>query len=584
MRTLLFAIPIIINCFYSVAAQAKYEPIKTERVYLHTDRNIYIAGDNLFYTLYSGSRGSQMSKYAYLVLRNRSSMPITQVRMEIRNQTSFGNIYLPDTLHSDLYQLVCYTNNMRNEGQGSYFTKEIVIINRFDKKFELFDSTSNSVPATTSHSQYPVSNTGDGNLVIHLDKNEFNPREKVTFSLETKGITENPVTRLSVSVSEIVHGMPFEPSISSVFSKDLADREGQKQNSSIFHSEIKGSEIQGRIIPVQQSGNPSAINSKNVETNITTSTILVSTPDSIVNMQYATTDSAGSFRILLNPYYEGKELIIRLKENANAVIELDNKFNLIQPYTPSGQFRVPGIRSYLARCLSISGINRYYDIKAAAITEKKIESVTAIPSIYYKPYYSVIPSDYTPLPDFIEISRELLPAFKVRKNNNSYYLSITNSTNAGLFHIEPTIFLDGVPIDDVNQIINLDTKSIKHIETLPVIRYYGEMSFSGILAVFSKNLEINNIQFKTPYIRYQALSSQRWTKPEYYLPANIDKHIPDLRQVLLWDPEIILRNKEEQKVEFYTSDLKSSFLISIQGITSNGIPVTGSAVITVKSK
>lgn len=584
MKYVLFTFLILSKSFYSVTAQTKYEAVKPERVYLHTDRNIYIAGDNLFYTLYSKGSGSQMSKFAYLVLRNRNSMPITQVRMEIRNQTSFGNIWLPDTLHSDLYQLVCYTNYMRNEGEGSYFTKEIVIINRFDKKFELFDSTSNSIPATSSHIQYPVSNTGDGNLVIHLDKQEFNPREKVTFSLETKGIPENPVTRLSVSVSEIVSDMPFEPSISSVFSKNMSDREDQKQNNGIYHSEIKGSEIRGRIIPVQQSGNLSAINSKNVETDRTANTILVSTPDSIVNMQYATTDSAGSFRIILNPYYEGKELIIRLKENAHALIELDDKFKLIRPFTPSGQFRVPGIRAYLARFLNISDINRYYNINVAEITEQKIESVTTIPRIYYKPYYSVFPADYLPLPDFIEISRELLPAFKVRKNNNSYYLSITNTSDAGLFHIEPTIFLDGVPIDDVNQIINLDTKSIKHIETLPVIRYYGEMSFSGILAVFSKDLEINNIQFKTPYIRYQALSSQRCTKPEYYIPASINKHIPDLRQVLLWDPEIILRNKEKQQIIFYTSDLKSSFLINIQGIGSNGLPVNGSTIITVKSK
>jgi len=119
---------------------------------------------------------------------------------------------------------------------------------------------------------------------------------------------------------------------------------------------------------------------------------------------------------------------------------------------------------------------------------------------------------------------------------------------------------------------------------LPVIRYYGEMPLSGILAIFSKNLEINNIQFKTPTIRYRSLSNQNYTKPEFYKPTNLNKHIPDVRQLLLWDPEIVLLSKKKQQVECYTSDLQGNFRISIQGITSNGLPVTGSAIFKVKSK
>jgi hypothetical protein len=110
------------------------------------------------------------------------------------------------------------------------------------------------------------------------------------------------------------------------------------------------------------------------------------------------------------------------------------------------------------------------------------------------------------------------------------------------------------------------------------------MPLSGILAIFSNNLEINNIQFKTPTIRYQPLLSQSYIKPMHYIPKYVNKHIPDVRQVLLWEPEIILRNNEKQQIECYTSDLRGNYRISIQGITSNGLTVNGSAVITVKSK
>ncbi|MGC1390186.1 MAG: hypothetical protein WA816_04055, partial [Bacteroidales bacterium] len=138
-------------------------------------------------------------------------------------------------------------------------------------------------------------------------------------------------------------------------------------------------------------------------------------------------------------------------------------------------------------------------------------------------------------------------------------------------------------VDDINQIINLGTNEIKRIDLLPVIRYYGEMPLSGILAVFSKNLEINNIQFITPTIRYQAISSRSFPKPDRYVPDN-NNHVPDLRQVLLWDPEIKMNNKDKLQIECFTSDLRGQYLISVQGLTSSGLPVNGSAIITVKSK
>jgi hypothetical protein len=300
-------------------------------------------------------------------------------------------------------------------------------------------------------------------------------------------------------------------------------------------------------------------------------------------MQFTTADSSGLFRFLLNPYYEGKELIIRLKENAKAVLELDDKFKLTKPYIPSNLLTGPGIRSYLIRSLKISEVQRYYTEPTETNTREKTKHTLAIPRVYYNPYSRVFPADYLHLPDFVEISRELLPALKVRKLNDNYVSSYIDTQNKGVPNIEPIIFLDGVPIDDVNQIINLGTDEIRRIDLLPVIRYYGEMPLSGILAVFSKNLEINNIQFKTPTIRYMAISSQNYTKPIPFIPVN-NNHLPDLRQVLLWDPKIKMTNKEKLEIECYTSDLHGKYRISVQGLTSSGLPVNGSSIITVKSK
>jgi hypothetical protein len=585
MKTIIPSLLILFICTCPVKAQNKVYSEKSEKVWLQTDKNVYIAGKNIFFTMYLKGSTNQMSKYAYLILRDRYNFPVSRARMEIKNQTSFGNIFLPDTLHSDVYQLVCYTNYMRNEGENSYFTKEIIILNRFDRKLERFDSTVYINPSANSASIDSVNKAENENLFIRPDKKIYGIREKVNFSIDAGNIQDGSIIKVSVSVSEIVPGSQNEPSVSDCFrNTDKAKKAGESgQNQYKYEPEIKGTIIDGRIMPVRHSDSQPDFSKRDDKADTISYTVLVSAPDTIANMQYTTSDSSGSFRFLLNPYYEGKELIIRLKENARAVIDLDDKFKLFQPYVPSDFLNGPGIRSYLIRSLNISEVQRYYTEKAKTSTGKKIENSSAIPRVYYRPNSRVFPADYLPLPDFVEISRELLPALKVRKINDNYVSSYIDTQNKGFPGIEPIIFLDGVPINDVNQIINLGTNEIKRIDLLPVIRYYGEMPLPGILAVFSKNLEINNIQFTTPSIRYQVISGQNFTKPEHYVPVN-NNHIPDLRQVLLWDPEIKMHNKEKLQIECYTSDLHGMYRISVQGITSKGLPVNGSAIITVKSK
>jgi hypothetical protein len=473
---------------------------------------------------------------------------------------------------------------MRNEVEEVYFNKEIVIANRFDEQLNAFTEPFNSSSAVTSSDQTSGGTTGNENLLIHPDKEVYNPREKISFYIESNSIAEKSVAQLSVSISEIVPGVPAEPAISEYFknASQSAYTSDSKQNSYNFYSEIDEPVVQGRVIPAAQSGSKKDSVNKNDAARYYT--ILISSPDSIVNMQYAKTDSLGSFRLLLNHFYNGKELYIRIKDDVKATIVLDDKFDLIEPFTSSGAFNVHGIKTFLTRSENIALVRRSYNEQLVMDTVKKFLAANTIPRVYYKHYSSILPSDYVELIDFAEISKEILPALRIRKSSGSffsYYVNIPGQTQGST---EPQIFLDGVPIDDINQIISLGSRQIRRIETLPVTRYYGEMSIAGILAVSSNGLLINNIQFKTPTLKCLALSSQAYTKPEPFIPAGSDKRIPDLRQVLLWEPDIIMDRSKELHIECYASDLQGKYRINIQGITSSGDPVNGSAIITVQSK
>lgn len=571
MKPVLLTILILFNILCSVEAQKNFVSVKPERVYLHTDRNIYIAGENLFYTMYLKDNPDQMSRYAYLIIRDQNNSIATEVRLEINDQISYGNIFLSDTLKSGIYQILCYTNLMRN-AEDTYFKKEIVIANRFDENLSFLTGEVRKTEPDASR-QFPAENQSTReNLVIHPDKEEFNSREKILFSIEKMNMPDDSITNLSVSVSEIIPGIPDEPSISEYFTDRKGNSLSQESGRKLcrFMPEFSSAVLQGRVIPVIQLGP-----SKNY-------TLFLSTPDTLANLQFTSTDSLGSFTFFLNSYYEGKDLIIRTKEPEKATIELDDKISSNQPFISSNAYNIPGMKDYLIRGGKIAQIQRYYNKKEVIDTQIAFFPSKIIPGVYHKNYSRINPAEYIELPDFVEISREIVPALKVSKKHDNYvssYPAMRYQTNSDA---EPTIFLDGVPIDDVNQIITLGSKDIKYIETLPVIRYYGEMPFQGILSVFSKNQEINNIRFKNPAIRYHSILSQSYTKPDAFKPENIVKNHPDLRQVLLWEPALIQGKNDNQLIECYASDLKGEYRINVQGITSGGNPVNGSAIIKIR--
>jgi hypothetical protein len=100
-----------------------------EKIYLHTDKNTYIAGENIWVKAYiinaSDFLPDTVSKDVYVDLLDYSTK---QVHTEIlRNKKGFaqGYITLNDTLAEGNYQVRAYTNWMRNFDEGYFFSKTI---------------------------------------------------------------------------------------------------------------------------------------------------------------------------------------------------------------------------------------------------------------------------------------------------------------------------------------------------------------------------------------------------------------------------------------------------------------------------
>jgi hypothetical protein len=142
---ILFNFPLLQNVFGQVQItipeyirqrfQSYCESVPREEIFIHTDREEYIAGEDLWFNIYLIDRQSfnpsLNSKIAYLELLDPGNKPVVQRRISIDNGSGQGQIELPDTLTTGTYTIRAYTSWMKNFLPYNCFIKDIKIYNAF---------------------------------------------------------------------------------------------------------------------------------------------------------------------------------------------------------------------------------------------------------------------------------------------------------------------------------------------------------------------------------------------------------------------------------------------------------------------
>ena len=108
-----------------------------EKVYVHTDRELYLAGEILWFKLYNvntvSNRSIDFSKVAYVEIIDKNLKPVLQAKIAIDNGSGSGSLYLPVSLSSGNYQFRAYTSWMKNFSPDFYFEKNIKLVNTLTK-------------------------------------------------------------------------------------------------------------------------------------------------------------------------------------------------------------------------------------------------------------------------------------------------------------------------------------------------------------------------------------------------------------------------------------------------------------------
>lgn len=109
-----------ISVFFAASAQQAPDNALRERIYLQTDKQVYLYGELVWMKLITTDHNGvpvRFSKIGYVELLDASTSQV-QAKIEIPDGVGGGSIVLPSVLPSGNYRLVAYTRYMRNEFPG----------------------------------------------------------------------------------------------------------------------------------------------------------------------------------------------------------------------------------------------------------------------------------------------------------------------------------------------------------------------------------------------------------------------------------------------------------------------------------
>jgi hypothetical protein len=120
-----------INVQIDSGLQWFYKNYPQEKVYVQTDKDNYISGQSLWFSIYAMSYGipSEISKIVYIELVSPYGKVVAQAKLPMDKGKSEGDLFLPDSLKTGAYQLRCFTTWMLNFDEHFIFHKTIYIQN-----------------------------------------------------------------------------------------------------------------------------------------------------------------------------------------------------------------------------------------------------------------------------------------------------------------------------------------------------------------------------------------------------------------------------------------------------------------------
>lgn len=544
---------------------------RSERIFVATDRDAYIAGENIWLSLYCFGNGGKLSSFssvAYVEIQSSEGTGI-YAKLALRGGRGGGRIELPPSLPTGNYELSAYTKQMLNEEKLSLFRKTISVYNtlttaRVSGNVELLEQ----MPALPAVSEPPSSGLNPGmiDVKIYAGHNVIPAKSRIPVSLSNLG--ETPLTMHISVLREDDIPAPAKKSLEG-FTSDL------KKQGVLPQSLFKiVPDFEGEVIEVAVSSSKNEV--------LTDKVMWFSAAGGVSDIYTTLIDSTGTARFYTNSFFGKREVVLDVPE-ADSLSQLN--FVIKDPFLKIRPDSLPKLKIYRglnerlrARSVEMQLWRRFF---ADSLYEKK--------RVMYDPllpetHTEYLLDNYTRFPVMKEVISEYVPELRFRKVEGRTMLQMILSdrlSNVSISKDNTLVLLDGIPVFDHSKIFNYDPLRVKSLKVYEREFYIGYLSFSGIASFSTYKGDYPGLTFpgNVRIMDYKGLEHpSRFTGSE----VRGGSGIPDTRSLIYWEPVFDLAAGENSEIFLQTPSYSGTFTLKIEGISAKGEAFTVYKEFTVK--
>ncbi len=520
-----------------------------ERVYLQTDKQLYIAGELMWMKLYTTDETGKpvsFSKVGYVELLS-DSLPEVQVKIDITNGIGTGYIELPHVLVTGHYRLTAYTRHMRNEGEAVFFHKPIGVVN-LQHPGAFFIQEANLPPI-------PVRPASDATVSLSTDQVSYLKRSKGLLTI--KGLPLSPAS-LAVSIAGVDTLSQLNYSITDWQQQHINQQPG------VFTARLQP-EYEGPVVDAQLIDIPGnhPIFDPSVQT-------FLSFPGNH-NQLFAGQQTEGGHIT----FYTDQSTL--KKEIATVTSTPQGKRYRVDIRSPFASHTRQALsplqidttwKDYLAlRNLSLQ--------VTQAFTSDSLSRIRPVATYPFQPFQEYKLDEYTRFPRMEDLFIEFILSVRIRKIEGKRFFSIITENRSTYTNGYVLVLLDNIPVLDHDLICAYNPLLVEKISIYQGNYVYGDKQYDGIISFKTFKHDFPGITFPetTQVLDYNGTLPYRYFYMPAYTEATASTRMPDFRHTLLWEPAIETNGQNEITIPFYTSDLPGRYIATVEGIDANGHPI-----------
>lgn len=538
-----------------------YQGITQESVVVNSNAALLFAGESMYFKTYcfdaETNQYSNNSKIAYVELVGKDNV-VFKEKVRLVKGVGSGDFFIPANVKSGNYKLIGYTQWMKNGTKSNFYQTDIVILNPYED---------NANADGSNLMQENLKNTSTSNAVkktvisIQTNAKSYKTRDKVSLNVNLLG---NGFGNYAVFVrkkDQILDGKrPFLFNAMSQNSKIVS--EAKAIGESIYLPEFTGEMITGQVIN-KVTGKLAAAKD-----------VVLSVLSDEVFQDIAKTNTYGIFYFQLKDVYSKSDAMVQVlgKDRDDYTIEtkkhesIDYSILNFKDFQLSNEYK----NAIVERSIHNQVQNAYFRVKQDTLrTDSYPEPFFGNPPKVY------VLDDYKRFPTISETLVEIIDHVwdqKAEKGKRSIDVREREFDPYYGIDLAPMVLVDGVFIQDHQSILDYDATKVKTIKVHREEYYYGKIVYQGILRIetFDGNYadEISGTYLQK-FDMFNAKPVKGYFNQNYAMTLNTLSRIPDLREQLLWHPNLEF-NKRTMNLEFYTSDVTGDFEIILEGYTNLG--------------